>query len=228
MGQGCSSCSSAPLEQVELSRADSPDPVMVSAICKGETHRDISYCLTYILFLRKYDLMRKSLLATSSQSPKRNFLGQHHLLYKNHSKNHQNGTAANNTTESAIDHSSPPPCPTRLLVRRKSTRLDEDGVQIYAIRYPEETKDLFVSEQAIPRMHDRMQEQCPPRNRTSSQRNTRKKRWRPSDGEYFTSSSMKETPSQEGRSRSFSLLFLIFLVCSYTPFSLHISMFSQL
>jgi hypothetical protein len=59
-------------------------------------------------------------------------------------------------------------CPTRLLIRRRSLRVVEEGggTHIYAIRYPEDTSQMVVSEQAAPLAPMVRQEQCPPRNKT--------------------------------------------------------------
>ena len=57
-------------------------------------------------------------------------------------------------------------CPTRLLIRRRSLRIVEEGggTHIYAIRYPEDTSKTILSEQAQPLSPVVRQEQCPPRN----------------------------------------------------------------
>eukprot|EP00934_Nitzschia_sp_Nitz4_P004286 Nitzschia sp. Nitz4//scaffold34_size148208//46360//50283//NITZ4_002973-RA/size148208-processed-gene-0.38-mRNA-1//-1//CDS//3329548774//4276//frame0 len=191
MGQTCSSaaCASpAEPEIEELSRNDSPDPVM-------------------------YDLMRQSIRATTptdassttKQNTKRKPPGQHHLLYSKHASKgetpisldvHNNfpkpstGTSPSRTTDNDSNNNnisnkpSPsnnkentdplfpswlPPgkivdCPTRLLVRRRSMRVMEEGggTHIYAIRYPEDTPDRLIAEQAAPRPESaRPVEQCP-------------------------------------------------------------------
>lgn len=208
MGQSCSSTCGVVVgrgnresDNLEMSRSDSPDPVM-------------------------YDLMRKSIAATCAPPPSgsgtyspspassksnsnkrgRFPLGQHHLLYKqnpasekgkNHNKDDPSGSQSPSQQQqqrqqqqqqenrnpnpsqqqqqqqqhqtinctSTIPIEKPPQCPTRLLIRRRSLRLVEEGggTHIYAIRYPEDTKDDFVSEQAQPMSQTaRGQEQCPP------------------------------------------------------------------
>lgn len=54
-------------------------------------------------------------------------------------------------------------CPTRLLIRRRSLRVVEEGggTHIYAIRYPEDTSQMILSEQAVPFSSVVRQEQCP-------------------------------------------------------------------
>jgi hypothetical protein len=183
MGQTCSSaCSHAEPDVLELSRTDSPDPLM-------------------------FDLMRKSIQAstripsennnTSSSSSnhykvgKRRPPGQHHLLYRNSMIETLSGpvssgrgntpfdpniaatakkTATSNTESSKkpalwLPVDTPVYCPTRLLTRRRSLRVVDDGgeTHIYAIRYPEDTPDKIISEQAAPRPESARQEQCPPK-----------------------------------------------------------------
>jgi len=222
MGQQCSALVCRHVENpvnAEMSRVDSPDPVM-------------------------YDLMRKSIQATallndgtnnssstvsgSSKSAKRRPIGQSHLLYKNNPKtaplvppttlavqnphrtppsplekedtsnidvappravesrncakstdnvataeaNNSNNTNSSNTNSSPRevsveekDPSTVSKCPTRLLIRRRSLRVVEEGggTHIYAIRYPEDTAQMIVSEQAAPLTPVATQEQCPPR-----------------------------------------------------------------
>lgn len=60
-------------------------------------------------------------------------------------------------------------CPTRLLIRRRSLRVVDDGgeTHIYALRYPEDTTDKIISEQATPRPESARQEQCPPPKRNA-------------------------------------------------------------
>jgi hypothetical protein len=155
--------------------------------------------------------MRKSLLATTPQNLNCLSLGQHHLLFKNQSKH-----TTQNTPKS---FSSPqfdqiyPNYPTRLLIRRRSTRNDEDRVHIYAIRYPEDTKDLFVSEQAIPMARATKQEQNPdikvPDPIT-----------RPHEGDLFTKLSMIERPRQEGVFTGFvTIIQLLFFFSDFIIFS---------
>jgi len=62
----------------------------------------------------------------------------------------------------------PVACPTRLLIRRRSLKVVEEGggTHIYAIRYPEDTPDKIISEQATPRSESARQEQCPPKKNT--------------------------------------------------------------
>jgi hypothetical protein len=56
-------------------------------------------------------------------------------------------------------------CPTRLLIRRRSLRVVEEGggTHIYAIRYPEDSSQMILSEQAATFSSLVRQEQCPPR-----------------------------------------------------------------
>jgi hypothetical protein len=96
------------------------------------------------------------------------------------------------TTEELLP---PPPskthlkCPTRLLIRRRSLRVIEEGggTHIYAIRYPEDTSQTFLSEQAVPFSSAVRQEQCPPRKATPSNSTTL--------SGSFTSSSIVVTPT---------------------------------
>jgi hypothetical protein len=149
--------------------------------------------------------MRKSILATTDQKPKRSPTGQHHLMYKNQYKHSTSTTisAEGNTT------ASPASCPTRLVVRRNSMRNDGEGVHIYAVRYPEEVKDLFVTEQAMPMTHVSKQEQCPPRkttantatntsNNSTSVGPNNKKVTSELLGEVFTKANIQQPPSQRG------------------------------
>lgn len=177
MGQGCSSaCGHLEPNNIELSRTDSPDPVM-------------------------YDLMRKSIQATTpsavdgNHSPhgyrvgKRKPPGQNHLMYRNSKIETMPVSvpvAVENTTSNAAEametkcyapasvavdsglwlpRDTPVACPTRLLIRRRSLRVVEEGggTHIYAIRYPEDTPDRIISEQATPRLESARQEQCPPK-----------------------------------------------------------------
>jgi hypothetical protein len=155
MGQNCSTvCGHVEADSVELSQTDSPDPVI-------------------------YDLMRKSILATtppksSSSSShhsnkQRRPSGQHHLLYKNTPKTATSKSGNNNNNNSPSFWMPPevpvPGCPTRLLIRRRSLRVVEEGggTHIYAIRYPEDTKDAIVAEQAAQVATSSRQEQCPPK-----------------------------------------------------------------
>ncbi|KAG7353355.1 hypothetical protein IV203_034624 [Nitzschia inconspicua] len=61
-------------------------------------------------------------------------------------------------------------CPTRLLIRRRSLRVVEEGggTHIYAIRYPEDTSPTILSEQAVPFPLPVRQEQCPSSSQTKS------------------------------------------------------------
>eukprot|EP00538_Stauroneis_constricta_P000632 CAMPEP_0119554502 /NCGR_PEP_ID=MMETSP1352-20130426/6970_1 /TAXON_ID=265584 /ORGANISM="Stauroneis constricta, Strain CCMP1120" /LENGTH=545 /DNA_ID=CAMNT_0007601107 /DNA_START=784 /DNA_END=2421 /DNA_ORIENTATION=- len=63
------------------------------------------------------------------------------------------------------------PYPTRLLTRRRSQRLTEEGggTHIYAIRYPESSSLTIISQEQAPTSSSvRGQEQCPPRGSSSS------------------------------------------------------------
>eukprot|EP00339_Tiarina_fusa_P009756 CAMPEP_0117031254 /NCGR_PEP_ID=MMETSP0472-20121206/22489_1 /TAXON_ID=693140 ORGANISM="Tiarina fusus, Strain LIS" /NCGR_SAMPLE_ID=MMETSP0472 /ASSEMBLY_ACC=CAM_ASM_000603 /LENGTH=451 /DNA_ID=CAMNT_0004739549 /DNA_START=331 /DNA_END=1686 /DNA_ORIENTATION=- len=207
MGQTCSTsagCGHVEAESLEMSRNDSPDPVM-------------------------YDLMRKSIAATCPppyKSSKRRPPGQHHLLFKQNntlkgssnsgnSNNSGNGnnkedggqyhysTSNNITTSSPQSGSSahnsfwmpvdtPPQCPTRLLIRRRSLRVVEEGggTHIYAIRYPEDTKDAVVSEQAASSAPMVRQEQCPPKPSSAAIPLPAV------DGDVFTPGAMNSVPRQ--------------------------------
>lgn len=173
MGQGCSSaCGNVEPDVLELSRTDSPDPVM-------------------------YDLMRKSIQATTPspadgnqaqhyKAAKRKPPGQNHLLYRNSkietipvpvptgaanasdaTSSSTGQTATTPTVDSGLwlPQDTPVFYPTRLLIRRRSLRVVEEGggTHIYAIRYPEDTPDKIISEQAAPRPESARQEQCPPK-----------------------------------------------------------------
>lgn len=179
MGQTCSTCTSVHMGR-ELSREDSADPAM-------------------------YDIMRKSILATTVQKPKRSPSGQHHLMYKNQYKHSTSTTtsAERNTT------ASPAFCPTRLVVRRNSMRNDGEGVHIYAVRYPEDVKDLLVLEQAMPMTPASKQEQCPPRKTTANTATSTNNNNTTSVGlnhkrvvlgllrEVFTKANIQQPPSQQ-------------------------------
>jgi hypothetical protein len=219
MGQQCSVLTCRHVDNpdgiAEMSRIDSPDPVM-------------------------YDLMRKSIQATTAMEnnspaecrdsagtaaqsgrPSRNQVGQAHLLYRNNSKsssmrdispgkksqasstrsekkkmenramegrlgksggaaaastadNNQNDSGQFSSWEAKMNQnetaSSTLKCPTRLLIRRRSLRIIEEGggTHIYAIRYPEDTSKMILSEQAQPSSPAVRQEQCPPRNNKKS------------------------------------------------------------
>ncbi|CAJ1954662.1 unnamed protein product [Cylindrotheca closterium] len=168
MGQSCSSCKSVQ-HGYEFKREDSPDPVM-------------------------YDVMRKSLEVTTETIRKRNAIGQHHLLYKNLSK--QSSPVAGSSPGSTM--SAPASCPTRLVVRRGSMRNDEEGKHIYAIRYPEDIKDLFVSEQAMATTPTFGQEQCPPRRPMHAAiRPSAKKELPKIEGETFARENLQQNPVQK-------------------------------
>ena len=221
---------------VEGSRADSPDPVM-------------------------YDLMRKSILATSqsgsgvgngsgggggvSGSKKRPlFCGQQHLLFKNHNcssrqaHHHLSPTVTSssgspfvvNNGSSSLAILPPPPnptpmsspaFPTRLLIRRRSLRVVEEGggTHIYAIRYPEDTTATVVSEHAASFPANGKQEQCPPRRSVAKENNSKSSTAVshgnastsnsanlaislppiPMDGDVFTKAAMASIPRQPGK-----------------------------
>ena len=162
MGQSCSStCRNVEPDAGGMSRADSPDPVM-------------------------YDLMRKSIQATTSaetnhyRAARRKSPGQNHLLYRN--SKIESGVAPLSLGSSDLSSSpswianetdlgqwlpsdTPVACPTRLLIRRRSLRVVEEGAgtHIYAIRYPEDTPDKVISEHTTTRPESARQEQCPPK-----------------------------------------------------------------
>ena len=222
---------------VEGSRADSPDPVM-------------------------YDLMRKSILATSqsgsgggngsggsggvSGSKKRPlFCGQQHLLFKNHNcssrqahHHHLSPTVTSSSGSPFVGNNGssplailpPPPnpapmsspaFPTRLLIRRRSLRVVEEGggTHIYAIRYPEDTTATVVSEHAASFPANGKQEQCPPRRSVAKENNSKSSTAVshanastsnsanlaaslppiPMDGDVFTKAAMASIPRQPGK-----------------------------
>lgn len=218
MGQNCStSCKQVEVENPELSRHESPDPVM-------------------------YDLMRKSIQATTPPPPttnsgkanKRRPHGQHHLLFKHSPKSsvdslqylhpHHSSidsgvgsglTGMVSSTTSPITSNWTPTefptmgCPTRLLIRRRSLRVIEEGggTHIYAIRYPEDTKDAIVAEQSALPVPASRQEQCPPKRSHSSsvQTNPNNKESLPlpvlEGGDIFTTAAMASIPRQSGKCR---------------------------
>jgi hypothetical protein len=166
-----------------------------------------------------YDLMRKSILATtppksssyssssnhSQKQQQRRPSGQHHLLYKNSPKTSTSESSNNSNNNNSNNNNSPsfwmppevpvPGCPTRLLIRRRSLRVVEEGggTHIYAIRYPEDTKDAIVAEQATQLAPPSRQEQCPPKPSKAL----------PSmpvveGGDVFTTAAMASIPRQEG------------------------------
>jgi hypothetical protein len=73
--------------------------------------------------------------------------------------------AAAVTTKDTNNNNTLPKFPTRLLIRRRSLRVVEEGggTHIYAIRYPEDNNQMFLAEQATPLSTVVRQEQCPPR-----------------------------------------------------------------
>ena len=169
MGQTCTKSCFVEQDSVEGgARLDSPDPVM-------------------------YDLMRKSISATSKGGGKRRPTGQHHLLYKN--------TKTPAPTPQLLSLPVPqegPVCPTRLLIRRRSMRVVEEGggTHIYAIRYPEDTANPKVEEQAAIGQPSSRQEQCPPR---KSPATTATQPALPvADGDVFTAAAMASIPRQTG------------------------------
>ena len=171
MGQSCSStCRNVEPDTGEMSRGDSPDPVM-------------------------YDLMRKSIQATTSaeinnyKAARRKSPGQNHLLYRNSkiesgvaplSLGSSDLSSAPSWTANEADlgqwlpSDTPVTCPTRLLIRRRSLRVVEEGAgtHIYAIRYPEDTPDKVISEQAATRPESARQEQCPPKKLVMTEANS--------------------------------------------------------
>ena len=241
---------------VEGSRADSPDPVM-------------------------YDLMRKSILATSQSmssgsngiggghsgggggSKKRPlFCGQQHLLYRNHSCSSRQAhhhlspsitcspnpsPVGGNNGSSSLVLLPPPPnptptnnpaCPTRLLIRRRSLRVVEEGggTHIYAIRYPEDTTSAVVSEHAASFPASSKQEQCPPRRSGAKELNSKNLTSTatghgtagsasastanlasslppiPLDGDVFTNAAMSSIPRQPGTKDIFVCLYVCLLL----------------
>jgi len=143
-----------------------------------------------------FDVMRKSLDVTQEANRRRNTNGQHHLLYKNQSKH---SSSAAGVSQNASSFYEPTPCPTRLVVRQGSMRNDDDGKHIYAIRYPQDIKDLFVSEQAMASTPTFAQEQCPPRkpiHTTMTTSNTQKELPR-IQGETFSRENLHQDPAQK-------------------------------
>ena len=125
MGQNCSSVISVRGRDKELHRKNSPDPIM-------------------------YDLMRKALLVTSPHALESSDNGQYQLLYKNQLKT-SHWTSINISSPTAAESSALSSYPTRLVKRQRSKEKgpQAQGRHIYAIRYPKDTKDLFLSEQSI-------------------------------------------------------------------------------
>ena len=125
MGQNCSSVISVRERDKELHRKNSPDPIM-------------------------YDLMRKALLVTSPHALESSDNGQYQLLYKNQLKT-SHGTSINISTPTTAESGALSSYPTRLVKRQRSKEKgpQAQGRHIYAIRYPKDTKDLFLSEQSI-------------------------------------------------------------------------------
>lgn len=139
--------------------------------------------------------MRKSLEVTTQTIRKRNSSGQHHLLYKNQSK--QSSSVSGSSPGGSF--AGPADCPTRLVVRRGSMRNDDDGKHIYAIRYPEDIKDLFVSEQAMATTPTFGQEQCPPRKPMHATIRPSVKTELPKiEGETFARENLQQNPVQNG------------------------------
>ena len=64
-----------------------------------------------------------------------------------------------------LPEDTPVHCPTRLMIRRRSRRVMDDGgeTHIYALRYPADSPDKIVSEQVASRPESARQEQCPPK-----------------------------------------------------------------
>lgn len=143
-------------------------------------------------------------MATTAQGPKRSPPGQHHLMYKNQTKQ----TSSNSAGEGTIVPASPLASPTRLVVRRNSMRNDGEGVHIFAIRYPADVKDLFVSEQAMPMTSSTTQEQCPPRTTKATAATGPSNNTTPAPNktkiaselkaEVFTPTTILQAPSQPG------------------------------
>jgi hypothetical protein len=158
MGQHCSKPCHTVQESDPDARVESPDPVM-------------------------YDLMRKSIVATSKPG-KRRPVGQQHLLYK-HAK-------PGAPLQGLLQPDPMPKCPTRLLIRRRSLRVAEEGggTHIYAIRYPSEEETNNNSTNASTEQAPR-QEQCPPRKAAPAMPLLL-------DGDIFTAAAMASIPRQQG------------------------------
>jgi hypothetical protein len=171
-----------------------------------------------------YDLMRKSIAATSPKptTSKRRPPGQQHLLYKNQKPNTEAWLPGGEQQEQAQAHLGPCKCPTRLLIRRRSLKMVEEGggTHIYAIRYPEDTKEQVVSEQPTSVAPVATQEQCPPRRGTTPGASTK-----PlpvlEGADVFSNSAMASIPRQEGtycrlkREYSRKVSFSLARVCVY-------------
>jgi len=187
MGQGCSSaCGNGEPDALEMNRTDSPDPVMYDLMCKSiqattPNHADGNAGAPH---------------SQNYKIGKRKPPGQNHLLYRNSEIETMSGSIpiplANNLPDPifgasgsgqqasapvSVDSGSwlpqdrPVPCPTRLLIRRHPLRVVEEGggTHIYAIRYPEDTPDKVISEQATLRPESARQEQCPPKKKPTGQ-----------------------------------------------------------
>eukprot|EP00980_Cylindrotheca_fusiformis_P031101 scaffold25830_cov162-Cylindrotheca_fusiformis.AAC.2 len=134
-------------------------------------------------------------MATADQKTKNTPPGQHHLMYKNQSKTTTTTPSAG--VENILAAPASSSCPTRLVVRRQSMRNDGEGVHIYAVRYPEEVKHLFDTEQAMPTSSSSTQEQCPRRNTTMTSQISRKAALITGQmGEMFNPANILQTPSQ--------------------------------
>jgi hypothetical protein len=177
MGSACSSiCHPMDPDAVfALKRSGSPDPVMYDLMRKSiqATTRVVGGSDQ-----RSTDKTSSTTTRRKQQPP----VGQHHLLFR-HSKldpgvvildstsSKRAPNAVNATTplsmnargETWLPEETPIPCPTRLLIRRHSHRVGDEGsgTHIYAIRYPEGTPDNVISEQAVPRRESARQEQYP-------------------------------------------------------------------
>jgi hypothetical protein len=157
-----------------------------------------------------YDLMRKSIAATSPKpttSSKRRPPGQQHLLYKNQKQPPEQ--QQQQQQQQAVEQEQAPfgggpciKCPTRLLIRRRSLKMVEEGggTHIYAIRYPEDTKEQVVSEQATSVASLATQEQCPPRRGTTpgASNNSNKPLPVVEGTDVFCNPAMASIPRQEG------------------------------
>jgi hypothetical protein len=77
------------------------------------------------------------------------------------------------SSSSSSTTTTPLKCPTRLLIRRRSLQVVEEGggTHIYAIRYPDDSSQLIVSEPSTNLSALVRQEQCPPRKSKHQQDN---------------------------------------------------------
>jgi hypothetical protein len=162
MGGTCSkSCQGVESDGHGLGRADSPDPIMYDLM-----HKSIQATTARLDSTETTDKNTTTMAATTIT--KRKSAGQHHLLFRN-AKSDGVIVAANKPLMDGaawLPEDTPIPCPTRLLIRRRSPRVPDEsvGTHIYAIRYPEGIANNVISEQAAPRPESARQEQYPTKN----------------------------------------------------------------